>query len=608
MFLEGEVDWILVLGLLAGVTTGIALVSLWVAVTGSVRYMRTSGELDLVQKVAVSADRRLFETLDAIPVALVETDMQGRFVFANRAAHHLLGRRDAELIGLRFHSATWGITYPDGRTIPPELLPSARALRGQTVRGFQHIMANPATRRKMLVSVTAMPIEDEHGRVTGSTAAIVETEGLTTPGVELESPPITPAPIDSLSRRVFEAASTALVVVSPEGAVLQANRTALGRIGRGEDAVGADFADLFLIAPDRGEGRQALRAALDAGPGAAEPLLASDMCWRILALTDAGGRADALLLEGEPVMAAQAPAELTPATDVPVADDPSRAVDALRRELDDARADARTSYGELERVAAAARADADSFRRRIETNRLAGAEAQDFHALLGVMTSALDMMLKQADDPARVRRLGQAALTAGQRGEAMTRRLVALSAAGNGHDRHPDHPWPETLDAGVLLRGMESRLKDEAGSGVDLMIETPSSPAPVRLDPVGFEGAVRALVANAVDAVSGTGSVAVRLTAGDTVRLSVRDSGPGMDDGVLARAEQPFFTTRPGSAGLGLAQARAFAVQTGGSLSIDSAPGDGAETTIILPTLTAGNTEAKASRARGSDAPDLAAS
>ena len=191
MFLEGEINWVVVLAVLAGATTMIAIVSSWYAVTHRVRHASASDELNVVQRVAEASEKRLFETLNAIPVALVETDRQGKFVFANRAAHQLLGRRDAELLGLRFHSATWGITFPDGKAVPPDLLPSARALRGQTVRGFQHLMVNASTRRKMLVSVTAMPIENDLGQITGSTAAIVETDALTTPAIE-------PAPIAAL--------------------------------------------------------------------------------------------------------------------------------------------------------------------------------------------------------------------------------------------------------------------------------------------------------------------------------------------------------------------------------------------------------------------------
>ncbi|MBU2042170.1 MAG: PAS domain-containing protein, partial [Alphaproteobacteria bacterium] len=300
MFLEGQVNWMWVLGAVAAVGWIVGLVALWFAFQNRTRHVSASDQLDLVQRVADDSQKRLFETLNAIPVALVETDKQGKFVFANRAAHQLLGRKDAELIGLRFHSATWGITFPDGRPVPPDLLPSARALRGQTVKGFQHLLANPASRRKMLVSVTAMPIENEQGQITGSTAAIVETEGLQTPEVILQAPAA--ALPDDLTRRVFDAASSALVVVGADGRVRDANRTARLVLGHSE-ADGA-FADLFLAEDERVEGRQALRAALSAEAGEAEPFVSRQgaeegIRWSMLPLTNADGEVDALLLAGE---------------------------------------------------------------------------------------------------------------------------------------------------------------------------------------------------------------------------------------------------------------------------------------------------------------------
>jgi len=605
MFLEGQINWMWVLGVVAAVGWLVGLIALWFALTNRSRHVDASGQLDLVQRVAEDSQKRLFETLNAIPVALVETDKQGKFVFANRAAHQLLGRRDAELIGLRFHSATWGITFPDGRPVPPDLLPSARALRGQTVKGFHHLISNPATRKKMLVSVTAMPIENELGQITGSTAAIVETEGLQTPEF------IAPEPVqivgDDLTRRVFDAASSALVVVAANGLVREANRTALLVLGR--DAVEGDFADAFLADDERVEGRQALRAALSAPAGEAEAFVSRNgaqegIRWSMLPLTDAEGRVDALLLAGEradPVME-EAPVEaveealvetiaFAPAPE-PEVPEISEETLALRDEADAARRQAEEALA----AAAAAREEADAARaaahqareeaelelqggRRMESvGRLTGGLAHDFNALLGVMTGALDMMLRQADDPARVRRLGQAALAAGQRGEQLTRRLTAFSQGD-------DAPVFQTLDAGVLLRGMEARLRAMAGPEIDLMIEGPSDPAPARLDPVAFEGAVRALTQNAVEAVGSKGSVAVRLEAlmEGGLRLSVRDTGPGMDREMAARAVEPFFTTRDGAAGLGLSQAYAFARQSGGVLSIDEAPGGGAEVSITLP-------------------------
>lgn len=553
MFLEGQVNWAWVLGLAAAAGWAIALVALWFAVSHRSRHVDTSGQLDLVQRVADDSRKRLFEILNAIPVALVETDRQGKFVFANRAAHQLLGRRNAELLGLRFHSATWGITYPDGRPVPPDLLPSARALRGQTVRGFRHLIVNPASRRKLLVSVTAMPIEDEWGQTIGSTAALVETDGLQAPEVTLPEP--AGALSGDLTRRVFDAAASALVVVGPDGRVRDANRTALLVAGR-DGVVDADFVDLFLAEGERAEARERLRAALsspseDAGAIVSNRTPEAGVRWSILPLADGDGRTDALLLAGERA-------------------EPDEAAD-LRAEVEAAHAAARKAAVEAEvRLQGG---------RRMETvGRLTGGLAHDFNALLGVLTGALDMMLRQADDPARVRRIGEAALVAGRKGEGLTRRLTAFSQGD-------DEPVLRTLDAGVLLRGLETRLRALAGPDVDLMIEAAPDAAPVRLDPVAFEGAVRALTQNAVEAVAGRGSIAVRLEAlaDGGVRLGVRDDGPGMDRELAARAPEPFFTTRDGAAGLGLSQAYAFARQSGGMLSIDSEPGAGAEVSIRLP-------------------------
>lgn len=593
MFLEGEIDWVVLLAVVSAVSLTLALIAGWYAVTRGARHEDVSGELAAAREAAASAQRRMLEVLNAVPVALVETDAQGKFVFANRAAHQLLGRRDAELLGLRFHSATWGITYPDGRPIPPDLLPNARALRGQTVKGFQHILANPANRKRMLVSVTAMPMEDARGQIIGSIAAIVETEGLTTPEATppLEAPALAPspaappAPESNLLRQVFEAATAALVVIGPDGRVRETNGQTRALLpGRPLD--GGDFTDLFLNETDRGPARQALRAALQGEPeddtalaALRSPHLGEGVIWRVLPLGEAGGRPEALLLAGE---RASDPAEAaTPTPDAPAdAPAPAASADAAAAEarvaelsaaLDAARAD----LAAAERLSAAEREQG----RRLETvGRLTGGVAQDFAALLSVMTSALDLLAQQAEDPARVRRLAQAALTAGQKGEVLTRRLSAFSQG-------EETPAPQRLDAAVLLRGLEPRLRRAAGEDVDLLIEGPAAPLELALDPVGLEAALVALVRNAVEARgSGPASVAVRLAdAGEAAEFSVIDLGHGMDAETRIRAIEPFFTTRPGQAGLGLSEAHAFARQGGGRLELESAPGEGTTVRLILP-------------------------
>ena len=578
MILEGEFNWVLILGVVAAGAVLLALFALWGSALAGMRLARVTGERDAALTAQEGAERRLFEMLNAIPVALVETDVGGRFVFANRAAHQLLGRRDAELIGLRFHSATWGITYPDGRPIPPDLLPSARALRGQTVKGFQHILANPANRKRMLVSVTAMPIENASGQVIGSTAAIVETESLTTPQVEPE--PVAPAG-DPIARRVFDAASSALVVIDAEGRVLDANRTALDRASA-ESLENRDFAETFVDIQHQVEARQAIRAAFAAEPGGAEPLMLDGYAWRFLPLAAEDGDEPALLVAGDAI---DAPAEAEPlvevvaADEVPVAESvTAEETAALQAELERTTAEAADLRARLDAEVEAARREREAGRRMEDVGRLTGGVAHDVSSLLGVMTTALDLMLKQAEDPAKVRRLGQAALTAGQRGEALTRRLSAFS---EGSDVSAAR-----MDVGVLLRGLEPALR-AAAPDVDLLIEAPAQPLEAEIDPVLFDGAVRALVENAVQAVAGTpdAAVAVRIQGDEAggVRLTVRDNGPGMTAEVAGRASEPFFTTREGSAGLGLAQAYAFARHAGGSLLIESRPGEGAEIAVVLP-------------------------
>lgn len=637
MFMEGDIDWVLVLGVIAVVASVVAVLALIYAATHRTRHVSTSDELDVVSKAREDAETRLYETLNAVPVALVQTDRGGKFVFANRAAHQLMGRKDAELLGLRFHSATWGITYPDGRQVPPDLLPSARALRGQTVKGFQHILANPQTRRKMLISATAMPIEDARGQVIGSIAAMVETEGLTTPELVMAEP-APAAPGDDLTRRVFEAATSALVVVSAHGVIREANVAALTLFDRTHEAIEADFADQFLAEGERVEARQVLRAALSLPAGEARDIVSTlggghGVTWRILPLNTPGEPVDALLLAGDPTPApveVESVQAITPEVAPSEEIRPAPEVEALAESDADANADlasrlaaAEVRETQLAAEAEAARSQAEAARagivhaveaerlrgvqaaeaaraeilsrfeagheasRRLESvGRLTGGVAQDFNALLGVMTSALDMMLKTADDPARVRRLGQAALAAGQRGEALTRRLSAFSQGEEVHAR--------VLDAGVLLRALETRLRALVGPSIDLMIEAPSEEALVRIDPVGFEGAVQALVRNAVEAQAGAGSVAVRLEAlgEDGARLTVRDTGPGLDEATAARALEPFFTTREGASGLGLAQAHAFARQSGGVLTLTGVEGEGAQATLTLPAAERAATDA----------------
>lgn len=606
MIMEGDVNWVLILGLALALATAVALLFIFLAGRAAWAFRNATVERDRFRTEAEIHETRLNQILTSVPVALVETDTQGRFTFANRAAHQLLGRKDQELIGLRFHSATWGITYPDGRLIPPELLPNARALRGQTVKGFQHVIAHPGTKRKLLVSVTAMPILDSYGQVIGSSAALVEIDSLN-PAASPEA---------ELTRRVFDAAPSPVLVVGAEGQVREANAMAAQILGLEADALrGRRFAE--LVAPEhRWEAAQAYPAEIiRTGETPAAPLEEALMLrgerrflrWTGMPMPFEDG-IDAVLMVGEDVT--DQPLE----EDAPVATAPAPELAALSERLAvaeqgrvHAEAEAEAARAALSQALATAEdrrrredVDAEEGRRLEDIGRMTGGLAQDFNALLTLLLGALDMIDRQADNPDRVRRVAEAALAAGRRGETLTRQLSAFSRG--------DETALRALDVGAIVRGLPSPI--QAGA---VEVQVADSPAYARFDPVRLQGALTALLTNARQAQGPSEPIRVRietasvggsdpdLPAGDYVKITVADRGPGMEPDVMIRAQEPFFTTRPGAEGLGLAQARGFARSLGGAIRLGSTPGVGSTAAIWLPRVPADE-----ARRDQSDAPAIA--
>jgi signal transduction histidine kinase len=141
---------------------------------------------------------------------------------------------------------------------------------------------------------------------------------------------------------------------------------------------------------------------------------------------------------------------------------------------------------------------------------------------------------------------------------------------------------PAALDAAVRAAVEPLRARC-AVQGVRIDVSVPPDLPKARLDPARFEEALLCLVGNAVDAMPAGGTL--RLAAapvGGDVELRVEDTGPGMSPATLARAFEPFFSTKPGGTGLGLALARKLLEATGARLTVESGS-DGTRATIALP-------------------------
>ncbi|HEU0099615.1 MAG TPA: PAS domain S-box protein [Allosphingosinicella sp.] len=222
--------------------------------------------------------------------------------------------------------------------------------------------------------------------------------------------------------------------------------------------------------------------------------------------------------------------------------------------------------------------------------QLTGGVAHDFNNLLTPIIGSLDLLHRKALGGAREQRLVEGALQSAERAKTLVQRLLAFAR------RQPLQPGP--VDLPELVRGMVELVAST--SGPQIRIETRmDSPLPyARADANQLEMAILNLAVNARDAMAGGGVLTIAasaeavaagevagLAAGRYVRLAVADTGIGMDEATLARAVEPFFSTKGvgRGTGLGLSMVHGLAAQLGGALTLESRPGEGTVAALWLP-------------------------
>lgn len=163
-------------------------------------------------------------------------------------------------------------------------------------------------------------------------------------------------------------------------------------------------------------------------------------------------------------------------------------------------------------------------------------------------------------------------------------RIAAIVRDLRGFAR-PDSPGLQSADLNASLAATV-RIARAAAPPAITIAERYGELPPVVCNPGEINQVLLNLLTNAAQAIAGAGTVTVATAhAGDTVRITVEDSGAGMDERTLARIGEPFFTTRPLGAGTGLGVAISLGIARGhgGSLSYSSAPGRGTTATLSLP-------------------------
>ncbi len=223
---------------------------------------------------------------------------------------------------------------------------------------------------------------------------------------------------------------------------------------------------------------------------------------------------------------------------------------------------------------------------------LTGGVAHDFNNLLTALLGCLDLVSMKNKDTSLDRYLtsGRAAASRGQK---LIEQLLTFSR------KQTLSPTATEVDA--FIENLQPLIGQALGEGILLHLDLQAGAGTAELDRAQFQSALLNLLLNARDAMPDGGQLAIRTWTGNPgpntaptdpafgqsafVVIEVHDTGVGMDAATAARAVEPFFTTKEvgQGSGLGLSQVYGFAVQSGGEMQIESAPGRGTSVRLVMP-------------------------
>ena len=234
-----------------------------------------------------------------------------------------------------------------------------------------------------------------------------------------------------------------------------------------------------------------------------------------------------------------------------------------------------------------------SWQEKVETVRLlAGRIAHDFNNMLTVITGYGQLMLKTCAPNDPQRRRAEEIAKAGERAADLTRQLLAFSRR--------DVPQ-EVLNLNAVIADMEPAIRQMIGRDIQLTLRLPAAMGYIKAAPVQLRELLQQLTINAREAMPNGGRLTIAidrlesdkvqadclvgvLQPGPYVRLTVSDTGTGMDPETQTRLSEPFFTSKEGKwLGLGLAMAYGIIAESGASLRVVSAPREGATFMVYWP-------------------------
>lgn len=224
--------------------------------------------------------------------------------------------------------------------------------------------------------------------------------------------------------------------------------------------------------------------------------------------------------------------------------------------------------------------------------QLTGGISHDFNNILAIIVGNLELLKARLPQDAETAELMDTVMRAALHGQNLTSQLLAFSR------RRPLHP--QSVDVNALVANTVRLVSRTLGERIEVATVIGADALTALVDPAALEASVLNVALNARDAMPDGGTLTIRtshdeitalptaddhLKPGRYVRLTIEDTGMGMSPDVMARACEPFFTTKPGGrgTGLGLSMVHGFAKQSGGTVAIESEVNRGTIVTIFLP-------------------------
>lgn len=467
--------------------------------------------------------------LTAAPDALLAVDQAGSIVYVNDKVEHLFGWSRAELIGQKIERLVperFAVNHPalrSGYVLHPESRPMGAGLELWALR-------KDGTEFPAEISLSSFDSED--GPLMAAAIRDVTDARRT----------------EQKFRAVLASAPDAVIGVDADGRIELINAQAERLFGwTTEELVGQPVE--VLVPLEMHERHRSHRDGYLSNPQA-RPMGAG--------LSLSGRRRDGT----------EFPAEISLSA---VVDHESRLVLAAIRDITDRLA------LESERRELFLEAQREQSHRLESLGQLAGGVAHDFNNLLGVILNYTTLIRRKVDDPTVVSDLGEIR-DAAARGAALTRQLLTFARR--------DVVNPQPVDVAEVIRGVASMLARTLGEHITLDLELADVPLVAVADRHQLDQILLNLAINARDAMPEAGVLSITAGPEDgTVVVRVADTGVGMPMDVVARAFEPFFSTkdRGRGSGLGLATVYGIVQRSGGEVTLDSEVGRGTTVTISLP-------------------------